>query len=89
MPRIPYPDITQLPEVTQKTLAMRAAQCRAHLCRMPRRTCSKRRGSSAAPSPHPEALEPRLRETVILRVAYLSNSDYELHHHVPLGRAAA
>jgi 4-carboxymuconolactone decarboxylase len=25
---------------------------------------------------------------VILRVAHLSNSAYELHHHVPLGRAA-
>jgi 4-carboxymuconolactone decarboxylase len=37
---------------------------------------------------NPAALEPRLRETVILRVAYLSDSEYELHHHIPLGRAA-
>ncbi len=37
---------------------------------------------------NPEVLDPRLRETVILRVAHLSNSDYELHHHIPLGRAA-
>jgi alkylhydroperoxidase family enzyme len=36
----------------------------------------------------PEVLEPRLRETVILRVAHISNSEYELHHHIPLGRAA-
>jgi alkylhydroperoxidase family enzyme len=28
------------------------------------------------------------RELLILRVAYLSNSDYELHHHLPLGRNA-
>ena len=36
---------------------------------------------------NPEVLEPRLRETVILRVAHLSNSAYELRHHIPLGRA--
>jgi len=36
----------------------------------------------------PEVLDPPLRETVILRVAYLSNSEYELHHHVPLARSA-
>jgi len=36
----------------------------------------------------PAVLDPRLRETVILRVAYLSHSAYELHHHVPLGRTA-
>src|SRR4029453_17562515 len=37
---------------------------------------------------NPEVLGPSLRETVILRVAHLSNSEYELHHHIPLGRAA-
>src|SRR5690606_32536836 len=36
----------------------------------------------------PEVLPPRLRETVVLRVAWLSGSDYELHHHLPLARAA-
>ena len=36
----------------------------------------------------PEVLEPRLRETVVLRVAHLSNCEYELHHHRALGRAA-
>jgi alkylhydroperoxidase family enzyme len=36
----------------------------------------------------PEVLDPRLREAVILRVAHLSNSPYELHHHVPLGKTA-
>jgi alkylhydroperoxidase family enzyme len=36
----------------------------------------------------PDVLDPRLRETVILRVAHLSKSEYELHHHIPLGRAA-
>ena len=36
----------------------------------------------------PSVLTPRIRETVILRVAYLSGSEYELHHHIPLARAA-
>lgn len=36
----------------------------------------------------PDVLDPRTREAVILRVAHLSQSEYELHHHVPLGRAA-
>lgn len=36
----------------------------------------------------PDVLDPRIREAVILRVAHLSQSEYELHHHVPLARAA-
>jgi 4-carboxymuconolactone decarboxylase len=28
------------------------------------------------------------RELLVLRVAYLSNSDYELYHHLPLGKTA-
>lgn len=34
------------------------------------------------------SISDRLRELLILRVAYLSESDYELYHHLPLGRAA-
>jgi 4-carboxymuconolactone decarboxylase len=33
---------------------------------------------------HSLKLAPRLRELVILRVAHLSNSAYELHHHEPV-----
>jgi alkylhydroperoxidase family enzyme len=36
---------------------------------------------------NPDVLEPRLRETVILRVAKLSDSEYELHHHRTLGKS--
>jgi alkylhydroperoxidase family enzyme len=36
----------------------------------------------------PEVLEPRIREAAILRVAHLSGSEYELHHHRPLARGA-
>jgi alkylhydroperoxidase family enzyme len=37
---------------------------------------------------HKSDLTDRQRELVILRVAYLEQSDYELFHHVSLGRAA-
>jgi alkylhydroperoxidase family enzyme len=36
----------------------------------------------------PEVLEPKLREVTILVVAFLSNSEYELHQHRPLAVAA-
>jgi alkylhydroperoxidase family enzyme len=36
----------------------------------------------------PEVLEPKLREVTILVVAFLSNSEYELHQHRPLSLAA-
>jgi alkylhydroperoxidase family enzyme len=36
----------------------------------------------------PEVLHPKLREVVILVVAFLSESEYELHQHRPLALAA-
>src|SRR5690606_2086127 len=36
----------------------------------------------------PEVLDPKLREVTILVVAFLSGSEYELHQHRPLARAA-
>ena len=35
----------------------------------------------------PQVLEPKVREATILRVAHLSGSRYELHHHRPLARS--
>lgn len=87
MPRIPYPDVTQLPEVTQKTLASVPLNV-VRICAHASQDLFEAQGQLGRAVANPEALEPRLRETVILRVAHLSNSDYELHHHVPLGRAA-
>jgi 4-carboxymuconolactone decarboxylase len=87
MPRIPYPDVTQLPEVTQKTLASVPLNV-VRVCAHASQGLFEAQGQLGRAVADPEALEPRLREAVILRVAYLSNSDYELHHHVPLGRAA-
>jgi len=87
MPRIPYPDVTTLPEVTQKTLASVPLNV-VRICAHASQGLFDAQGQLGRAVANPDALEPRLRETVILRVAYLSNSDYELHHHVPLGRAA-
>lgn len=87
MPRIPYPDVSRLPETMRKMLAgtpLNVVRIGAHAS-PPLFEAQGRLGWAVA---NPEVLDPRLREAVILRVAHLSNSAYELHHHVPLGRAA-
>ena len=87
MQRIPFPEVSKLPEVVQKTLAglpLNIVRICAHAS-VPLFEAQGQLGRAVA---NPEVLDPRLRETVILRVAYLSNSAYELHHHIPLGRAA-
>jgi 4-carboxymuconolactone decarboxylase len=87
MPRIPYPDFSKLPEATQKTLANVPLNI-VRMCAHASQDLFDAQGHLGRAVANPEALEPRLRETVILRVAHLSKSDYELHHHVPLGRTA-
>ena len=87
MPRIPYPDVATLPDVMRKMLAgtpLNVVRIGAHASP----ALFEAQGRLGWAIANPEVLDPRLRETVILRVAHLSNSDYELHHHVPLGRAA-
>jgi alkylhydroperoxidase family enzyme len=87
MSRIPYPDVSRLPESVQKTLAnvpLNVVRICAHAS-LPLFEAQGQLGRAVA---NPEVLEPRLRETIILRVAYLSDSEYELHHHIALGRAA-
>jgi 4-carboxymuconolactone decarboxylase len=87
MPRIPYPDVSKLPEGTQKTLASIPLNV-VRICAHASSPMFEAQGQLGRAIALPEVLEPRLRETVILRVAHLSNSAYELHHHVPLGRTA-
>jgi 4-carboxymuconolactone decarboxylase len=87
VPRIPYPDISRLPETVQKAVAalpLNIVRISGHAS-LPLFEAQGYLGRAVASS---EVLEPRLRETVVLRVAHLSNSAYELHHHIPLGRAA-
>jgi 4-carboxymuconolactone decarboxylase len=87
MPRIPYPDIATLPEATQQTLSSVPLNV-VHICAHASQPLFEAQGQLGRAVATPEVLAPRLREAVILRVAHLSNSDYELHHHIPLGRAA-
>jgi 4-carboxymuconolactone decarboxylase len=87
MQRIPFPDVSKLPEVVQKTLAGLPLNI-VRVCANASLPLFEAQGQLGRAVANPEVLEPRLRETVILRVAYLSNSAYELHHHIPLGRAA-
>jgi 4-carboxymuconolactone decarboxylase len=85
MPRIPYPEVARLPESVQKTLAslpLNVVRISAHAS-LPLFEAQGQLGRAIA---NPEVLDPRVRETVILRVAHLSNSAYELHHHEALGR---
>ncbi len=87
MPRIPYPDVSRLPGSMQRTLAALPLNV-VRICAHASQPLFEAQGQLGRAVANPEVLEPRLRETVILRVAHLSNSAYELHHHVPLGRAA-
>lgn len=87
MPRIPYPEVSGLPLAVQKTLAAVPLNV-VRMCAHASPPLFDAQGQLGRAVADPAVLEPRLRETVILRVAHLSDSEYELHHHVPLGRAA-
>jgi 4-carboxymuconolactone decarboxylase len=87
MQRIPFPDYSQLPASTQKTLQQLPLNV-VRMCAHASQPLFEAQGQLGRAVATPEVLEPRLRETVVLRVAYLSGSHYELHHHIPLGRAA-
>lgn len=87
MPRIPYPDVETLSELVQQRLAavpLNVVRICAHAS-VPLFDAQGRLGAAVA---DPDVLDPRLREAVILCVAHLSDSRYELHHHVSLGEAA-
>jgi 4-carboxymuconolactone decarboxylase len=87
MPRIPYPDVNALPETMRKMLAgtpLNVVRMGAHASPQ----LFEAQGKLGYAVADPAVLAPRLRETAILRVAYLSSSPYELHHHLPLAAAA-
>ncbi len=87
MPRIPYPDVAKLPEIMQKMLAgtpLNVVRMAAHASP----AMFEAQGRLSYVIADTAVLSARIRETVILRVAYLAGSDYELHHHVPLAHAA-
>jgi 4-carboxymuconolactone decarboxylase len=87
MPRIPYPDVSALPETMRKMLAgtpLNVVRMGAHASPM----LFEAQGKLGWALADATVLAPRLRETAILRVAHLSSSEYELHHHIPLAAAA-
>ncbi len=87
MQRIPYPDVSGYRRVRNEPWR----PCRLNIVRISAHATQAlfdAQGQLGRAVANPQVLEPRLRETIILRVAHLSNSNYELHHHVPLGRAA-
>lgn len=87
MQRIPFPDVSKLPEAAQKAVAALPINI-VRICAHASAPLFEAQGQLGRAVANPEVLDPRLRETVILRVAHLSNSAYELHHHIPLGRLA-
>ena len=87
MSRIPYPDVSKLPEPAQKALANAPLNV-VRMCAHASSPMFEAQGKLGMAIARPDVLDPALRETVILRVAHLSNSAYELHHHIPLGRTA-
>ena len=87
MPRLPYPDVESLPETMRKMLAgtpLNVVRMGAHASP----ALFEAQGRLGWAIADPDVLEPKLREAAILRVAYLSDSTYELHHHLPLAAAA-
>lgn len=87
MPRIPYPDVNALPETMRKMLEgtpLNVVRIGAHASP----ALFEAQGKLGYAIADPAVLDPRIREATILRVAYLSGSAYELHHHLPLARAA-
>ena len=87
MPRIPYPDPATLPEAVQAMLGsapLRVVRMASHAS--PAAFLAQSRLSQAIADP--EALDARIRETAILRVAHLSYSAYVLKQHLSLARKA-
>lgn len=87
MPRIPYPDLDALPEKVKRMLAgipLNVVRMAAHASP----AIFEAEGMLGYAIADPASLEPRVRETVVLRVAYLSDSKYELNQHIPLAGAA-
>ena len=87
MQRIPYPDVSTLPETMRKMLAgtpLNVVRIGAHASP----ALFEAQGRLGYAAADPAVLEPRIREAAILRVAFLSRSTYELHHHIPLAGAA-
>ena len=87
MPRIPYPDVAGLPETVQEMLAGTPLNV-VRIGAVASPALFEAQGRLGYAIADPEVLDPQIREAAILRVAHLSHSAYELHHHRALARKA-
>ena len=86
MSRIPYPEIPDLSEAKQAFVAA-PAQRLLNVVRMALHTPDglwERQSALSAATVLMSKMDPMLREVLILTVAHLSNSEYELFHHVSI-----
>ncbi|MEO6151892.1 MAG: carboxymuconolactone decarboxylase family protein [Croceibacterium sp.] len=87
MSRIPYPDQATLPDHVRQMIArtpLNIVRMAAHASP----ALFEAQGALSYAIARPDVLDPKVRETVILVVASVTESAYELHQHVPLARAA-
>lgn len=88
--RIPYPDPDTLSAAKRAVLEGAAGRV-LNVSRMAMHAtdalwlAQRQLGQAAV---YESTLDPRLREMLILRVAYLSESDYELFHHLSIAEAS-
>lgn len=87
MQRIPYPDPATLPDTVRLMLEGTPLNL-VRIGAVGSPAMFEAQGRLGYAVADPEVLDPQQREAAILRVAHLSGSAYELHHHVPLARAA-
>jgi alkylhydroperoxidase family enzyme len=86
MSRIPYPDPNTLSPAKREAMALFGEKT-LNVSRMSMHAPEKHWAAQRAlgfASLQTTTIEPRLRELIILRVAYLSGSDYEAYHHESL-----
>lgn len=87
MPRIPYPDPATLSEEEKAMIAgtpINIVRMAAHA--HPMYTAAQAKLSYAGANP--EVIDRKLREVVVLRVAKLEDSAYEMHQHYTLAQSA-
>ncbi|OGP83781.1 MAG: hypothetical protein A2Y95_07140 [Deltaproteobacteria bacterium RBG_13_65_10] len=87
MSRLPYPDPSELPEETRAFFEALPFKLNIHRMMASAPTCLRGYLSLGRAILRKQALEARLRELTILRVATLSRSDYERTQHIPIARA--
>lgn len=87
MARLPYPDPDGLPEDVRKVYDALPAKLNIFRMLLQAPTCVRGFMQLGGSILQRQALDPRLRELAILRVAALSRATYEWTQHVPIAKA--